>query len=161
MATTTAILIPAVKLYLKNTELQQMGAIEIPDANCDLLKNRIHPIFQQNNLKPKWDWIWPAVQQILRLASSFLFKDAMIPFWHALLFDRRQIPNSSIIAGYPLEHVSVEGQLDAQKKERTRFWLQHYGGLRACQIGFYEDSDLECHGYCARNPARTKTRHIS
>ena len=93
VTTNISLLRPAAKLYFDKTELQQMGVLELPVANCYLLTNKIHPIFGRQNFENTWHHFWPHVQQILRLASRFIDDEAVLPFWHALLFERR--PRSS------------------------------------------------------------------
>ena len=150
---------PAVNLYFDRNELQQMGALELPVANCSLLKNKIHPIFGRQNFENTWHNIWPHVQQILRLASRFLDDEAILPFWHALIFDRRLMLDCAPIDGYYLEQFSIEAPLNTEQMERTRIYLQHYGALGGLKISFYTDPSLVCHAYCSRDNSRPLTKH--
>ena len=159
VTTNTSLLHPAVKLYFDKTELQQMGVLELPVANCYLLKNKIHPIFGRQNFENAWHHVWPHIQQILRLASRFIDDEAVLPFWHALLFERRPMLGLPPIESYVPERFSVGGPLNLQQMERTRICLQHYGGLGALKIGFYTDPMLECHAYCSRDMGRSLTKH--
>ena len=139
VTTNASLLRPAIKLYFDKTEFQQMGVLELPVANCYLLKNKIHPMFGRQNFGNTWHHVWPHVQQILRLASRFVDDEAVLPFWHALLFEKRPMLGLPPIESYVPEHVSVGGPLNLQQMERTKICLQHYRGLGTLKVGFYTD----------------------
>jgi hypothetical protein len=88
---------PELNVFTK-AELQQLGMLELADANRASLTNAIHPIF----LAPSWVNVRIAhhtqLRPVLRLASQYITDPHLLPFWHAQLFGQRiEIPRSVVV----------------------------------------------------------------
>ena len=101
---------------------------ELPDANSNLLKNPIHPIFRRQNWHFLPQEIWPQLQPALRLASKFDGEDEMLAFWYHLVWGRQKMKNESEAFGYALERFSTEEPpLNTTQKQQISLWLRDYG----------------------------------
>ena len=85
---------PRLHVFTK-VELQQLGMLELADAQRASLTNAIHPIF----LLPNWVNTRVAhhtqLRPVLRLASQFLSEPSLLPYWHAQMFGQRfEIPRT-------------------------------------------------------------------
>ena len=101
---------------------------ELPDANSNLLKNPIHPIFRRQNWHFPAQEIWPQLQPALRLASRFVGEDEMLAFWYQLVWGRQEMKNESEAFGYALERFSTEGPpLNSTQRKQISRWLREYG----------------------------------
>lgn len=79
-------------------ELQQLGMLELPDAQRASLSNAIHPIF----LPANWVNVRVAhitqLRPVLRLASHYITDPHLMPFWHAQMFGQRiEIPRDVVV----------------------------------------------------------------
>lgn len=82
----------------RKTELQQLGMLELPDAQRASLTNAIHPIF----LPASWVNVRVAhitqLRPVLRLASHYITDPHLMPFWHAQMFGPRiEIPREVVV----------------------------------------------------------------
>ena len=101
---------------------------ELPDANSNLLKNPIHPIFQKRNWHEPAQDVWPQLQPALRLASRFIDGYEMLEFWYHLIWGRQEMQYVSNEFGHKLEWFSAEGQpLNTAQKHRITHWLRDFG----------------------------------
>lgn len=88
---------PVLNVFTK-VELQQLGMLELPDAQRASLTNAIHPIF----LPASWVNVRVAhhtqLRPVLRLASQYVTDPHLLPFWHAQMFSQRtEIPRSVVV----------------------------------------------------------------
>ena len=88
---------PVLYMFTK-AELQQLGMLELPDAQRPNLTNALHPILLQAN------WVNVRVahhiqlRPVLRLASHLITDPHLLPFWHAQMFGQRiQIPRNVVV----------------------------------------------------------------
>ncbi|KAF6234242.1 hypothetical protein HO173_007662 [Letharia columbiana] len=75
----------------KNTEFEallKLGSQELTDANANLLKNPIHPIFQKQRWRKSAQDAWLPLQPALSLASKAIGEDEMVAFWYHLVWGR-------------------------------------------------------------------------
>ena len=119
------------KTEIEYNTLVKLVSQEIPDADSNLLKNAIHPIFQKENWQESAHGIWPQLQPALRLASKFIGEDEMLAFWYHLVWGRRKMQDVSDKFGYQLERFSAEGPpLNAIQKQQISRWLRDFGEKR-------------------------------
>ncbi len=71
--------------------------------------------------------VWNTLDPVLRLASSFISEDSLMPFFYNLIFARKTLPESSAGPDSPLEPFTVDSPLTAEQLELTRSWLRDPG----------------------------------
>lgn len=88
---------PVMTIFTK-AELQQLGMLELANAQRASLTNAIHPIFGQSS------WVNVRVahhiqlRPVLRLASHFITDPQLLPYWHAQIFGQRfDIPRNIVV----------------------------------------------------------------
>ena len=108
--------------------LMKLVSKDLPNANSNLLKNSIHPIFQKRNWHNSAQDAWPHLQPALRLASRFIGEDEMLAFWYHLVWGRQKMQDVSTEFGQSLERFSAEGPpLDAAQMQQISHFLREYG----------------------------------